>query len=99
MLTGKHLIAGEWVSSSGDAFQSVNPVDGTLLPTVFHEAGSAEVNRAFASAVDAFNTVRGWKPERFAELLETISSEIMALGDDLLALASAESALPFPRLN
>jgi NADP-dependent aldehyde dehydrogenase len=60
------------------------------LEEIDHAANAAE------EAAEAFAALPG---SRVAELLERIAEEILALGDDLLQLASSESALPIARLT
>jgi 2,5-dioxopentanoate dehydrogenase len=58
------------------------------------EAAAEDVDRAVTAADRAFHLYRSEPPERRAALLEQIAVEIEALGDDLLAVAHAETALP-----
>jgi alpha-ketoglutaric semialdehyde dehydrogenase len=62
--------------------------------TKFEEATIAGVKQAFEAADAAFDEYRGLRPERRAVFLEAIAEEIEALGDELLSVASAETALP-----
>lgn len=98
-LCGRQLIGGEWVAASRQTFEAVNPATGQALPDAFHHATAAEVDRAFAVAVEAQAAARDLPRERWAKLLERIGDEIMALGVPLLERAEAETALPVePRL-
>ncbi len=96
-LHGKSLIAGVLAEKSARAFQAVSPLDGTALPTVFHESPLDEIDRALTLADGAFPALRD--AERRAALLEKIAEEILALGDDLLQRAHLESGLPLDRLT
>src|SRR4051794_24556086 len=62
--------------------------------TKFEEATIAGVNHAFEAAEAAFDEYRGLQAERRAVFLEAIAEEIEALGDELLSVANAETALP-----
>ncbi len=97
-LTGAHLIAGEWVRSEGAGVRAINPATGEALEPAFCQAGSAEVERAFQAATEAFRQTRDLPASRWAELLDAIADQILALGDPLLATAQAETALPPARL-
>ncbi len=98
-LHGQHLIAGRQTASAGGSFQALNPSTSELLEPVFHEAGAAEVNQALHAADEAFDALRTAPVETRALLLEAIADQIMALGDELLDRAHAETALPMARLQ
>lgn len=94
-LTGKHLIAGEWVGG-GSSFSS-DPVSGDAV-TVF-SGGAAEIDAAVQAAEEAFATY-GWTDrETRAAFLEAIADEIEARGAALTAHGSAETGLPEARLE
>ena len=94
-LTGKHLIAGEWVSG-GSGFSS-DPVSGDAV-TVF-SGGAAEIDAAVQAAEEAFATY-GWTDrETRAAFLEAIADEIEARGAALTAHGTAETGLPEARLD
>ena len=95
MLTGKHLIAGEWVGShmtfaSGPAF---GPSHNFAMGT------SGHVDAAVEAAEDAFATF-GWstRAER-AALLRKIADEIDARGDAITEIGTQETGLPDARLQ
>ncbi|MCX6358544.1 MAG: aldehyde dehydrogenase (NADP(+)) [Armatimonadetes bacterium] len=97
-LTGAHLINGEW-RAAGVAFaQPCSPETGEALPPVVWEAGSAEVEAAYAAASAAFEEVRGLPHHRWADLLEAVAVRLMDLGDALISRAMAETALTEARL-
>ena len=98
-LTGRHLIAGEWVASDGERVAAVNPATGETLEPAFSQAGEAEVDRALRAAAAAYDETREAAAEVRAGLLEAIATKVMALGDRLLETAAAETALPRPRLE
>ena len=92
--SGRNLIGGEWVAASPVTFRATNPATGKTLPGAFHHATSEEIDRAFELALDAHNETRDLPRERWAELLERIGDEIIAVGPALLERAEAETALP-----
>lgn len=98
-LTGKHLVAGTWISSDGAPFQAANAKTGALLLPIFHEAQASEVDQAFAAATSAFRATAHLPAPRWAELLEALAIEIQDLQTTLVARAHAETALPEARLN
>ncbi|WP_375173226.1 aldehyde dehydrogenase (NADP(+)) [Pseudooceanicola sp.] len=94
-LTGKHLIAGDWVGS-GATFAS-DPVSGDAVTVC--SGGAAEIDAAVQAAEEAFATY-GWTDrETRAKFLEAIAEEIEARGAALTAHGSAETGLPEARLE
>lgn len=94
-LTGRHLIAGEWVAG-GEIFRST-PATGEGAE--FHSGGAAEIDRAAKAAEQAYRTY-GWSPRAArATFLEAIAGEIEARGGDLTEVGSAETGLPPARLE
>lgn len=87
-LTGKNLIAGTPVDSHAGRF----PATGALGHV--EEASAEHVDLALQAADRAFQAFRKVAPDQRAALLEQIAVEIEALGDELLAVAHAETALP-----
>ncbi len=79
--------------------RGVNPVTGETLQPAFVEATTSDVDRAVRSAEAAFDAYAALPPARRAAFLRAIGEEIVALGDELLARAHAETALPLPRLT
>lgn len=94
-LTGKHLIAGEWVDG-GPTFTS-DPVTGD--PVSVYCGGAGDIDAAVLAAEEAFATY-GWTDrETRATFLEAIADEIEARGSELTACGSAETGLPKARLE
>ncbi|NBE07596.1 aldehyde dehydrogenase (NADP(+)) [Paragemmobacter ruber] len=95
MLSGKHLIAGEWVGG-GETFTSA-PASGE--GQIFASGGAAEVERAVAAAEAAFWSYSALAREDRAAFLNRIADEIEARGADLTAIGTAETGLPAARLE
>ncbi|MEX6505644.1 aldehyde dehydrogenase (NADP(+)) [Jiella sp. M17.18] len=94
-LSGKHLIAGEWIGSD-TTFQS-SPLEGA--PRSF-SAGSADlVDRAAKAAEEAFWSYNTASREARAAFLETIADEIDKRGDAITQIGTEESGLPAGRLQ
>jgi len=93
MLSGNHLIAGEWVDG-GDRFTS-QPASGEGAS--FANAGVAEVDRAVQAAEAAFWSYSALTRAERAAFLERIAEEIEARGADLTATGHAETGLPVAR--
>lgn len=87
-LTGKNLIAGAEVDSDAGTFAASAP------PGLFDEASAAHIAAALEAADRAFEHYRTLPADQRAALLDQIAVEIEALGDELLAVAHAETALP-----
>lgn len=98
-LTGAQLIAGECVAGSGTAFQAINPADNTALPGSYHAASHAQIEQACVAAEQAAGTFGKTSPAKRADLLEAISDEIEAIGDQLTERGSLETGLPTARLQ
>jgi 2,5-dioxopentanoate dehydrogenase len=96
---GKNII-GNTLSSAGDnTFSATNPATSEKLDTVFYEATAAEINQAAELAHAAFPAYRACSKDERAGFLERIAEEILALGDELIQRANAESGLPVDRLT
>ncbi len=95
MLTGKHLIAGEWIGSR-TTFAS-NPAHGPRHD--FAMGTPAIVDAAVEAAEEAF-AAYGWssRNER-AALLRRIADEIDARGEAITEIGTQETGLPDARLQ
>ena len=98
-LTGKNTIAGETSAEGSDVFYSVDPRSKARGDQPFYSATKAEVDRAVAAAVAAFENVRNYSSSRIADFLDEIATRIDALGDELLHTADRETGLGLPRLT
>ena len=81
------------------SFQAKNPRTGENLPAIFNEASREEIDDALNQAADAFHEFRRLPASKRADFLEQIAHEIGRLGDELLEIADAETALGLPRLK
>ena len=98
-ILGEMLIGSTSVKGSKAPIQAVNPATAELLEPIYAGGGQAEVDQACALAAAAFDTYRETSPEARAAFLEEIANQILALGDDLIVRAMAESGLPRMRLE
>lgn len=80
-------------------FRSVVAATGEPTGPAFAVHGPAEVDAACAAAAAAFDVYRATSREERAAFLESIASEILAIGDDLIEAAMSESGLPRARLE
>ncbi len=97
-LHGGNILGTEIVKSGSTTFRATDAGSGRQLDPVFHEAAEAEVARALALAEEAFIEYRRKPAEAIAGFLEAIGVELEKLGPELIARASAETALPEARL-
>ncbi len=92
---GKHLIAGEWVSSE-KTFSNV-PMQGEAIP--FPEGTADDIDKAVQAAEDAFWIYSATSRAQRAAFLNRIADEIEARGDDITAIGTLETGLPAARLQ
>ncbi len=95
------LINGEWRPSRGkSSFQAINPACKATLPGVFPVSSWEEIREALQAAHHAFETTRYWPGSRFADFLFACADYVEARGDEIIAAAHLETALPVsPRLR
>jgi NADP-dependent aldehyde dehydrogenase len=86
-------------SAFSGTFRARRPDTGEEFGPSFAEATPEDVDAAARRAESAFGAVREASPEVRAAFLHGIGEEIVALGDELIETASAETALPAGRLR
>jgi NADP-dependent aldehyde dehydrogenase len=96
---GITFIGGGEIYRGAAAFHGINPATGAPLEPAFGEAGPAEIEQACALAEAAFDIYRDSSPADRAAFLETIATNILNLGDELIETAIAESGLPRGRIE
>jgi len=94
-ISGKHLIAGNWVA--GDETFISQPVDGDGLP--FAQGTTAHIDAAAKAAEEAFWSYSATNRDERAAFLNRIADEIEARGAQITAVGMAETGLPEARLN
>jgi NADP-dependent aldehyde dehydrogenase len=98
-VTGDNLIGGVSSRAGRVRLRAVNPATGAALAPEFHEAGDDEIELAAQLAEEAFEGYSSLPAARRAAFLRATADEILALGDELLDRAAAETALPRARLE
>jgi NADP-dependent aldehyde dehydrogenase len=98
-ITGHNFIGFDEIGGEGPAFQAYSTGAGTSLDPQFREASEEQIDRAVALAAAAAPKLRVTSPAVRAQFLEGIADALLGIGNDLIARASAESALPVARLN
>ncbi|MFZ2100194.1 MAG: aldehyde dehydrogenase (NADP(+)) [Oricola sp.] len=95
MLTGKHLIAGEWVA--GDATFESDPAHGEAHD--FSVGTPAHVDAAAKGAEEAFWSYGYSTRAERAAFLNAVADEIEARGEEITAIGASETGLPEARLQ
>jgi NADP-dependent aldehyde dehydrogenase len=98
-LQGLALIGGQAVRGAGKPFQAFDPGKNEALGPDFYAVDAAQVEAACALAGATFDTYRATTDHERADFLDQIAAQILALGDDLIVRAMAESGLPRARLE
>lgn len=98
-LHGSNFIGNRLAPGAGEAFHGVNPQNNTPLPPAYRAASAEDIDTAVKLADAAFATYRQTTGAQRAAFLERIAEEILALGDELIARAKAETGLPEGRLT
>jgi NADP-dependent aldehyde dehydrogenase len=95
MLTGKHLIAGNWVA--GETTFKSEPAHGDVHE--FSVGTPTHVDAAVKAAEEAFWSFGYSSRAERAALLNAIADEIEARGEEITAIGTSESGLPEARLQ
>ena len=95
----RNLIGYNYLPQLGKTFKAIDPSTGLELPGEFYSANISEVNAAMELADKAFAAYRDTGKDKKAAFLRSIADEILALGDELIERAMAESGLPAARLQ
>jgi NADP-dependent aldehyde dehydrogenase len=98
-ITGKNLIAGEWSGDSSDGFSAMNAITNKVMDEKFANATEQEIDQAINKANQAFTSYSQLSAKKRAVFLRTIGEQILALGDDLVEIACAETGLPAMRIQ
>ncbi|MAY75506.1 MAG: aldehyde dehydrogenase (NADP(+)) [Phycisphaerae bacterium] len=96
---GVSLIAGERADTQDVQFDSITQASGATLQPTYTAASPAQVSEAARKAWSAFHAAGLMPPSQHAALLRPCADGIDAIGEPLVALASAETAIEPARLN
>ena len=97
-ITGELFVGGTRIARP-ETFHAANPATGEHLQPPFSAASPEDIEKTCQLAWEAFHVYRELDTEQRARFLETAADQIMALGDELLERAHAESGLPIARLT
>ena len=98
-LTGKNLIAGQWIGETTNGFVAIDAALNLPMTIKFADATKEEIEQAITSANHAFASYSQLAAVERAKFLRTIGEQIMALGDELITIASQETGLPQARIQ
>jgi acyl-CoA reductase-like NAD-dependent aldehyde dehydrogenase len=86
------IVAGQ-NDTTGVAVEIRSPYDHSLAAVV-HQAGPAQIEKAIASAADAFRVTRTLPSWKRAEILEKVSAAITAAREDFVRTIALEAGKP-----
>ncbi len=89
-ITGRHLIAGRWLTPGGRHFESHNPARTQEVVGVFPGAAAAEADQAVAAARAAYPAWRRTSRIRRAELFDNLAQLVKRDTDALAQLMARE---------
>lgn len=98
-ISGKNFIAGQWQGDATNGFVAFDAALNQPRADKFADATEAEVELAITKAHDAFTSYSQLPAEKRADFLSQIGEQIVALGDELIETASAETGLPVARIT
>ncbi|MEP7269894.1 MAG: aldehyde dehydrogenase (NADP(+)) [Acidobacteriota bacterium] len=98
-LLGRSIIGSRRGADHGAALSGLNPATGERLEPAYSPASLDEVNEAAELAHDAFASYSQVSGSDKAAFLRAIAREIEAIGDPLVARATAETGLPAARIQ
>jgi NADP-dependent aldehyde dehydrogenase len=81
------------------SFFAFNPANNQQLEREFINASAENINSVISKAQTAFEVYRKIEKDKIADFLESISAEILNLGDELIERCHLETALPIARLQ
>jgi 2,5-dioxopentanoate dehydrogenase len=97
-ISGKSLIAGQWLGDTSHGFYAFNPQLNKPMDYLINETNPKDLATAIARAQEAFTSYSQLDAMHRAKLLKIIGEQILALGDELIEVACAETGLPEARI-
>ena len=94
MTIGENHIGNQRSALGGKTYTTFNPKLNIENEQVFTEATSEEINQAVDLASEAFKSFSKKSGSEKASFLRAIADEIVAMGDDLIAMYQSETGLP-----
>ena len=93
MITGENHIGNQRSSKGNKTYKTINPKLNIENEQVFIEATSEEINQAVDLASEAFKSFSKKSGQEKATFLRAIADEILAQGDNLIAMYQSETGL------
>ena len=97
MLTGKHLIGGQWISGE-KTFDAAAADGGASALPAFADGSAKEADAAARAAEESFAEYASLPLVRRAKFLRAVAREIDKAGDNITEVAGRETGLPAARL-
>ncbi|WP_020654503.1 aldehyde dehydrogenase (NADP(+)) [Massilia niastensis] len=98
-ITGEAIIGGVQERGAAGSFKAWDPTRREYLEPSFHMVTPDQIDRACRLAGEAFDTFRATTDAQRATFLDTVAEQILAIGDELIERAMAETGLPRVRLE
>jgi NADP-dependent aldehyde dehydrogenase len=98
-LTGESIIGSKRAATGSETFRAFNPSTGQSLEPDYYAASSDEIEAAVQLAARAFADYSCTSAKTRAAFLRQIAANIEAIGEPLIARATAETALPAGRIQ
>ena len=98
-ITGELFIGNKTLKGENGTLTAIAAATGEALEGAFGGASQADLDAAAKLAFEAFFVYRDTKLEERAAFLEKAAENILAVGDELIERAMAESGLPRGRLE
>ena len=98
-ITGEAIIGGVQERGAAGSFKAWDPTRRDYLEPSFHMVTPDQIDRACRLAGEAFDSFRATSDQERARFLDTVAEQILAIGDELIERAMAESGLPRVRLE
>src|SRR5262245_58370142 len=89
-ITGRHFIAGRWLTPAGNTFESPNPARTDEIIGVFPQAGKEGADQAVAAARQAYPAWRRTSRLHRAELFDNLAQIVKRETDSLANLMARE---------
>lgn len=89
----EHYIDGQWIKGKGHPFQSLSPINNSIISDGFF-ATNEEVNHAFSAAKEAFYTWRELSLETRISYLNRFQEIVKSKTDALTTLIAIETGKP-----
>jgi NADP-dependent aldehyde dehydrogenase len=98
-VSGDAIIGGVFERGVAGSFKAWDPTRQELIEPPFGTVDEQQIDRACGLARAAFDRFRATSDEERARFLDTVADQILAIGDELIERAMAESGLPRARLE